>query len=406
MVWDGEIWDSGFWDEFGIFQVLPTLIIEMDLGDPATTPTWAADLTPYTRAWSSRRGSQRELQRVEAGTAVLALDNRDGRFTPQSTTSVYYPNLLPMRRIRIRADFGGEIYSIFSGYVESWPAIFPGIVDQVVQVSLVDGFKWLALAKVTGSFSQQGSGARVSAILDNVGWPAADRTIATGQSTVPAITLTNVSALEHLQAIEHAEGGRLFMGRDGKVNFVGRFDSLTTPNFAGRTWTDDGTGMNYRDIVLAFNDELIVNDARLTRTGGTQQVAQSSASITRFRTRSLVESDIQLVTDNEVSDLGQELVGKYAEPALRIEGLADNAMRHGRWDQLLIRELRDRVLIVKTPVGASTLSQDSYLEGISHDWQPGEWRTNLNVTPANAEAVWVLDDDNLSILDSTTILGR
>jgi hypothetical protein len=197
------------------------------------------------------------------------------------------------------------------------------------------------------------------------------------------------------------------MSRDGKLIFVDRTPD-TAPVFTGRTWTDDGSGvMSYRDIALVFDDQLIVNDARLTRTGGTEQVATSSSSQTRYGRRSLVESDVQLSTDNAVSDFAQELVGKYSEPVLRIEGLADNALQHELWASVLSRELRDRVLIVKHPVGSSTISQDSYIEGIAHDVPGGgEWRTTLRVSPAAAESRWILDDAAFSLLDSTTILAR
>jgi hypothetical protein len=370
-----------------------------------TSPTWAADLTTYVRAWSTNRGSQRELQRVEAGTASITLDNRDGRFTPMSSTSTYYPDLLPMRRVRIQAIWNAVTYPIFSGFVELWPVSFPEVgKDQIVTLSLVDGFKVLSLSAVSGSFSQQLSGARVNAILDDIGWPAADRDIDTGLSTIPAATLTNESALTHLQAVEHAETGRLFMTRDGKVTFVQRGTSAA-PDFTGRTWADDGTGMSYRDLTLAFGDELIINDARLTRTGGSEQVATSATSIAEYFTRSFIESGILLTTDAAVSDLAAGLVTTYSEPALRIEGLADNALRHGQWDNLLTRELKDRVLVVKTPAGGGTLSQDSFIERIAHSWVPAEWRTTLGVSPVFAAAQWLLDDATLSILDTSTILS-
>jgi hypothetical protein len=68
-----------------------------------TTPTFAEDISIYVREASTHRGAQRELERIEAGTASIVLDNRDGRFTPLNPASPYYPNILPMRRIRIRA---------------------------------------------------------------------------------------------------------------------------------------------------------------------------------------------------------------------------------------------------------------------------------------------------------------
>jgi len=392
---------------------LPAFIVELDLNDfgsgwvlddaarsildsttiiqAISTPTWAADITAYVREWSTHRGSQRGLQKVEAGTATVVLDNRSGRFTPQNTSSPYYPNLLPMRRLRIRATWNAVTYPIFSGFVEAWPATFPAGVDQIVTLSVVDAFKVLSLATINTSFPQHLSGARINAALDTLGWPLADRDIDAGQSTVPAITLANESALSHMQAIEHAEGGRLFMARDGKMTFVDRAPGAT-PDFSGRTWTDDGSEvMSYRDITLAFNDELLVNEARLTRTGGTEQVVSSDTSTSKYFRRSLVEGGIQLVTDNEVLDLASELVGKYSEPVQRIEGLEDNAMGHGLWGNVLARELRDQARIVKHPVGSSVLSQDSFLEGISHDAPSGEWRTSLTVSPTLAEGFFVWD---------------
>lgn len=85
---------------------LPTLLIELDthgwligpvLDDASTAqldtailgpvpPTFDFDISPFFRSGSTHRGAQRELQRVEAGTATLTLDNRDGRFTPFNTS--------------------------------------------------------------------------------------------------------------------------------------------------------------------------------------------------------------------------------------------------------------------------------------------------------------------------------
>jgi len=105
----------------------PTLTVEMDTGgyisgamldDPVTglldsavlgptTPTFAQDITTYVREASTHRGAQRELERIEAGTASVTLDNQDGRFTPFDSGSPYFPNILPMRRIRIMATPSG-----------------------------------------------------------------------------------------------------------------------------------------------------------------------------------------------------------------------------------------------------------------------------------------------------------
>jgi hypothetical protein len=105
----------------------PTLTVELDLGgyisgamlDDATTaqldsailgpitPIFDQDITTYVREASTHRGASRELERIEAGTASITLDNQDGRFTPLDSDSPYYPNILPMRRVRISGTPSG-----------------------------------------------------------------------------------------------------------------------------------------------------------------------------------------------------------------------------------------------------------------------------------------------------------
>lgn len=392
---------------------LPTLLIQLDLQDPSTTATWSTDITSYVRAFSTKRGTSTELQRTEAGTGTILLDNRDGRFTPMNTSSVYYPNLLPMRRVRIQAVWSSVTYPVFTGYVESWPMQFPAMgMDQVVALQMVDGFKILGLSKISASLSSALSGAYIGAVLNQIGWPAGLRDLDTGVSTIPATTLDNVFAIEHLLKVERAEGGRIFIAKDGRLTFVDRSAfSLPVSDYSGRTWTDNGTGMSYRDLTPRFDDTLIINEARLTRTGGTEQVAQNAVSAARYGTsatnfRTLSESDVLLSTDAAVFDLASWTVNTYGEPAQRIEAIQDNAMGHGRWDFLLSREIADRVLVQKTPAGSVQISQQSILEGIGHDWTPDEWRTSINVSPAEQITPWILEDEVYGLLDSTTILGR
>jgi hypothetical protein len=364
-----------------------------------TIPTYPKDITPYVREISTHRGAARELERVEAGTASITLDNQDGRFTPFNPASPYYPFILPMRRIRI-SGIWDTTYRVFTAFVESWPVTFPGEVDTEVRVSLVDGMKMLAVANVSGSFSQQGSGARIGAILDAVSWPTAERDINVGTATVPAITLPPTPALEHIQQVAHAEGGRFFIGKDGKAVF--REGTEVNPDISTRTWADNGTGMTYRDVALTFDDNLILNDVHLTRSGGTEQVAVDTGSQTQYGIRSSSETDIQLVTDTAVLSRAQEQVLRYAQPVLRLEGLVDNAMKHSLWERVLVRDIND---IVKVIESRTATSQISSIEGISHDiGRDGSWTVTLAVAPSSLIVAGILDDPTYGLLDSTAIL--
>jgi len=230
--------------------------------------------------------------------------------------------------------------------------------------------------------------------------PDAERDIDVGTATIPAITLTNVSALEHIQQVAHAEGGRFFIGKDGKAVF--RQDIETNPDVSTRTWADDGTGMTYRDISLVRGDDLILNDVHLTRTGGTEQVATDGASQNEFGIRSSSETDIQLVTDAAVLDRAELQVQRYAQPVLRLESLVDNAMQHDFWDRVLIREIND---IVKVIESRTATSQVSSIEGVSHSiGRDGSWTVTLAVSPSVLTLAGILDDPTYGLLDSTAIL--
>jgi hypothetical protein len=399
----------------------PDLTVELDLGgyisgaqlDDDTTgqldsavlgpvaATFSEDITAYVREASTHRGAQRELERIEAGTGSIVLDNLDGRFTPFNTSSPYYPDVLPMRRIRIKGTWSAVDYPVFVGFIEGWPVQFPGDRDMETTVPLVDGFKMLAQAFVSGDFIQQGSGARITAILDEVGWPTADRDIDVGTATVPAITLANVSALEHLQQIAHAEGGRFFIGKDGFAVF--REAVEVNPDLSTRTWADDGSAMSYRDIVVVLDDSLILNDVHLTRTGGVEQVATDPPSQNEFGTRSTAETDIQLVNDTAVLARAEQQVSRYANPVLRLEGLVDNAMQHDFWDRVLVRDINDIVLVKES---RTQTEQVSSIEGIAHAIsRDGTWTVTLSLAPSALVTAGVLDDATFGLLDSTAILG-
>ena len=111
------------------------------------------DLTRRVRGFSINRGRQHELGAVQAGTATIALSNNDGAFNEHNTASPYYPNVRPLVAIRLVAAWipdgdlasaDWEFFSLWSGYVESWPVSFPGHADSIVQVTCSDLFKGLA----------------------------------------------------------------------------------------------------------------------------------------------------------------------------------------------------------------------------------------------------------------------
>ena len=128
----------------------PLLVIEAGFGFGALADpvTWT-DITKYVRSYSINRGRQHELNKFEAGTASITLDNRDGRFSPFNTSSPYYPNVLPSVPIRIRAVWNGLIWPRFRGNVESWTLKWPTALDSEIVVGCVDAMKALNLKRAS-----------------------------------------------------------------------------------------------------------------------------------------------------------------------------------------------------------------------------------------------------------------
>lgn len=99
---------------------LSTLTVEVAFGDGplVASPTWT-DITAYTMAVETRRGRNNELDRFDAGTARILCRNLDRRFDPLHTTSPYYPNVLPLKQVRVSAtDSGGTVRRLFRGVVQ------------------------------------------------------------------------------------------------------------------------------------------------------------------------------------------------------------------------------------------------------------------------------------------------
>lgn len=128
---------------------MTTYTVEVDfttalLGVPST---WT-DVTTYVRGLETRRGRNHELGKMQAGEASLTLDNRDRRFDPTYTSGPYYPNVVPMRHIRIRATNLAVTYDLFVGFVEDWGQQWAGPAaanqgDATCEMHLVDAFSVL-----------------------------------------------------------------------------------------------------------------------------------------------------------------------------------------------------------------------------------------------------------------------
>lgn len=158
-------------------------------------PVWT-DITAYwllSQSTQVTRGRGSEQDQVSTGTLSLTLDNTDGRFTVDKTSSPYYPNVKLRKQIRITYTQSAVTYPIFKGYVDEWPVTWPdgGGLFASAQVRASDRFKTLGsprtlrsvpeeevLLSVPQSYYPMGESSGATAASDISGEGAAPLTVA------------------------------------------------------------------------------------------------------------------------------------------------------------------------------------------------------------------------------------
>jgi len=375
---------------------------------PFQTPTWV-DVSAYMISAQSRRGRSAEMSRTDPGTFRVELDNSDRRFDPTYTSSPYYPNVIPMKRIRFRVTHNSTTYNVWTGFIEGWPPVWSMPDYSVVSLSCVDGFDFLNTYDLDGEFSEQFSGERINAVLTQVGWPAGDRSIDTGQSRVQAATFAATDehkALDHIQNTgEQSELGVVYIGADGKLVFHDRHRRLKSPYSISQATFGDAAGeLPYESADPDYDRSRIENLIRVTRPGGTTQTVSDSTSQTAYGKRVGAYTPA-LTSDIETKDMADFLLGSRKDPHYRFRGLTvqpldDNTL----WAQVLGRELGDRITVKKRPPGGgNVLSQDVHIESISHEVGPArQWHTSFTLSPAEPYFFWVLDVSELGDSEGVT----
>jgi hypothetical protein len=304
-------------------------------------------------------------------------------------------------------------YDLFTGFAEAWPASWEGAHRQgmdVVRVNLADSMKVLNLATVTIDRGQELSGARITALLDAINWPADLRSIDTGQSPVQAVTLDNDGVLSHIQDVAASESGQFFIATDGTATFFDRFHT-TLLDDTNDVW-GDGTGeKHYASVTPSYDDQTLWNRVIVAAPSFADQVAEDVTSQGFFsgpvgaRPRTLSVGTL-LTSTAEMLDRAEFLVSKYAYPELRLAAMnIDNAsLDDTQWPRILMKDLHDRILVRKRPEG-DVLEQPSFIEGIQIDNDAGHWRITWNLSStALQQGQWELGTAGKSELGVTTTI--
>ena len=290
----------------------------------STVPTPIIDLTPSVRSIVIENGRNIQSDTYQAGTAVIRVYDSDGSWNPQNTSSIYYPYLVPLRKIRVSATTATAQEFLFSGYTTEYRYYY----DQAENVGYVDiyaadAFRLLNLAQVTAvtdSGSGQATGTRIGKILNEVDFPSNMRTISTGQSLCQADPGTLRTSLSAIQNAEFSEQGAFYFDGSGTAIFKSRNQVASSISGTPIEFNQTG-GIPYKNLVFAFDDKLIINTASMQRIGGTAQVYQNADSVIKYFPHQYSAQDLVIDTDANALNIAATYVATRAETTIRIDAM-------------------------------------------------------------------------------------
>ena len=181
------------------------------------------DVSAYARyPFTTRRGRASVNDEFGAGECRLRLRNNDGRFNPLYASSPLYPNVVPGRPLRARATYNAVTYDLFQGRCAPGALTFD--VDAEAEFTAYDAFEQWRLGRTnTAPQTSKRVDQIIGTILDDISWPAGDRTLDTARETLDIFTNHNRLPLNALQmaARQEMEGG-FWVGKNGYAVFRNR----------------------------------------------------------------------------------------------------------------------------------------------------------------------------------------
>lgn len=395
----------------------------------AGADSWT-DITAWLMGFTITRPSSRvqgPLLAYQAGTAVITIDNSDGRFDPDNLSGPYVSGgvsqIHAMVPVRITATFGGISYPLYRGFADSWqesPVTFVG-QQSIWTLSASDGFKILAGITLPTLGSPVGAseltGARINRILDAASWytgqGGGSRLTAAGDSALQATSFGD-TALNLLQLASDSEIGQLYINGSGAVVFRNRRALLTDTRSAmsQATFGDNpvpGVELPCATIGRADDDTTIGNDIQATRIGGTLQEATDAPSIAKYLfPRSYARSDLILIGDADALNWANWVlyIAKQGEDRFDTIAVDPQFQPVDLWPQVLGREMGDRITGVRRPPGVAAVSRDVFVSGITHsfDVASSAWLTQWNCQDASKYGSFLtLDNPTLGQLNNNAL---
>ena len=363
------------------------------------------DITPRLISTQVRRGKSQALDRIDAGSVSISVDNSDRIFDPLYEDGPYFGQLIPRRSVRISANNR----PVFQGFIEDFDIQYQPSVQSVVRIDVSDGFSLFNNAKLE-DFSpvSQLAGARIESVLDRpeVNWPDELREIDEGNSVMLDIDVDEgTSALEYLKLVSSSEFGNLFMAKDGKIVFRERNSIPNTPDvvFSDEVVGGEFVGIPFADLQIMYGSENLYNRVTLSNADiiPEEVFVEDSASELTYGPRAY--SATGLLTENlsDLESLADFLLAIYKEPQYRFETVRVvlDTLTTADQNKILDLEIGDIISVRFEPSEIPpAIEQFCRIIGISQEWNLGS--KNISFALERLEfGLFILDNPALGQFD-------
>lgn len=257
-------------------------------------------------------------------------------------------------------------------------------------------------------WANQTTGARVTAILDAIGWPAALRDIDTGDSTMQLADITTGTALAAVQQAADTEIGQTYADEYGNVHHRSRSNlwlqarsKSSQVTFQDR-WSGTTKIYSNQGFSMVRDALLLRNPVTAARANGTTITRRDSSLIQTYGLRDYAAPMSYDSSDLVVADRAQFLLARYKDLRTRIQSMTVHVHRDPADLAPTVGTtiIGTRITVVRKPLNIGTAtSVEQIVEGITHQFAPRIWSTTYQASPLESTVYFILDDATYGQLD-------
>lgn len=158
-------------------------------------------------SWSYGRDTARSLAEIEPGSATLELDNISKIYSPDNASGALFGFLGPGKPVLIRSIHSAVTRNLFWGFIDDYN-IDPFRESRSVTITVIDALAKLAETMIsTPLYEGITTGQAIGYALDAAGWPATQRDLDSGATTIRYWWEDDKGVLDAIKDIVSSEGG-------------------------------------------------------------------------------------------------------------------------------------------------------------------------------------------------------